>query len=62
MGSARRFSSLVTRSLMTNKIHNTAEITSSEIDVAECQEKEFPASKRTVTNRRVAPKREIVPQ
>lgn len=46
---------------MTNKTHNTADITSSEIDVPELQENEFAASKRTVTNRRVAAKREIVP-
>lgn len=46
---------------MTNTTHNTAEITSSEIDVPELQANEPPASRRTVTSRRVAAKRENVP-
>jgi hypothetical protein len=47
---------------MTNRTHITAETTSNEIDIAELQENEVPASKRTVTNRRVAANRVIVPR
>jgi hypothetical protein len=50
------------RSVTTKKIHSTAEITSNEIDVPELQEKEVPASKRTVTSNRVAPNRKVAPK
>lgn len=61
IGSARRFSLLTKRSFMTNRTHNTAEITSNEIDVPEFQENEVPASKSTVTSSRVAPNKDNVP-
>ena len=60
-GSARRFSSLTIRSLITNRIHSRTETTNNEIDVPELQANEVPASKRTVTSNRVAPSKEKVP-
>lgn len=46
---------------MTKRAHNTAEITNNDIDVAESQGNEVPASRSTVTNSMVPPNKKNVP-
>lgn len=61
MGFVRRSSLLTKRSFVKNKNQNTAETTSNDIDVAEFQANEVPASKSTVINSIMPPNRKNVP-
>ena len=46
---------------MMNRTHNTVEITNNDIDVPDFQANEVPASKSSVTNSRVPPNKNNVP-